>query len=135
MAEFVMKDMTSQFHIESRATSNWEHGNPIYPNTENFPKAQDSYDKTKTSQQISQADFEEFDVIIGMDGNNVRDLQKMAPAHAQNKIFQFAEKSVPDPWYTGDFDETYEMVKKVVKTGWTGYSHLIKNKIFYVIFL
>ncbi len=36
----------------------------------------------------------------------------MAPAHAQNKIFQFAEKSVPDPWYTGDFDETYEMVKK-----------------------
>lgn len=64
------------------------------------------------SQQISQADFEEFDVIIGMDSNNVRDLQKMAPAHAQNKIFQFAEKSVPDPWYTGDFDETYEMVKK-----------------------
>ncbi len=47
-----------------------------------------------------------------MDSNNVRDLQKMAPAHAQNKIFQFAEKSVPDPWYTGDFDETYEMVKK-----------------------
>ncbi len=34
MAEFVMKDMTSQFHIESRATSNWEHGNPIYPGTQ-----------------------------------------------------------------------------------------------------
>ncbi|HEM2991394.1 TPA: low molecular weight phosphotyrosine protein phosphatase, partial [Streptococcus suis] len=33
MAEFVMKDMTSQFHIESRATSNWEHGNPIYSGT------------------------------------------------------------------------------------------------------
>ncbi|HEM3170418.1 MULTISPECIES: low molecular weight protein-tyrosine-phosphatase [Streptococcus] len=113
MAEFVMKDMTSQFHIESRATSNWEYGNPIYPGTQKiFQKHKIPYDKTKTSQQISQADFEEFDVIIGMDSNNVRDLQKMAPAHAQNKIFQFAEKSVPDPWYTGDFDETYEMVKK-----------------------
>ncbi|HEL9630353.1 TPA: low molecular weight phosphotyrosine protein phosphatase, partial [Streptococcus suis] len=53
-----------------------------------------------------------FDVIIGMDSNNVRDLRKMAPAHAQDKIFQFADKSVPDPWYTGDFQETYRMVKQ-----------------------
>ncbi|VTT12404.1 phosphotyrosine protein phosphatase [Streptococcus suis] len=39
MAEFVMKDTTSQFHIESRATSNWEHGNPIYPGTQKFSKS------------------------------------------------------------------------------------------------
>ncbi|MFX3885006.1 low molecular weight phosphotyrosine protein phosphatase, partial [Streptococcus suis] len=91
MAEFVMKDMTSQFHSESRATSNWEQGNPIYSGTQKiFQKHKIPYDKTKTSQQISPADFEEFDVIIGMASNNVRDLQKMAPAHAQNKIFQFA---------------------------------------------
>ncbi|HFI0253659.1 TPA: low molecular weight protein-tyrosine-phosphatase [Streptococcus suis] len=113
MAEFVMKDLTDNLHIESRATSSWEHGNPIYPGTQQiFQEYGIPFDQTKTSQQISQTDFEEFDVIIGMDSNNVRDLRKMAPDHAQDKIFQFAEKSVPDPWYTGDFQETYRMVKQ-----------------------
>ncbi|HEM5984741.1 TPA: low molecular weight phosphotyrosine protein phosphatase [Streptococcus suis] len=113
MAEFVMKDLTDNLHIESRATSSWEHGNPIYPGTQQiFQEYGIAYDQTKTSQQISQTDFEEFDYIIGMDSNNVRDLRKMAPAHAQDKIFQFADKSVPDPWYTGDFQETYRMVKQ-----------------------
>ncbi|HEM4129212.1 TPA: low molecular weight phosphotyrosine protein phosphatase [Streptococcus suis] len=113
MAEFVMKSITDQHYIESRATSSWEHGNPIYPGTQKIFKQHNiPYDQTKTSQQISQTDFEEFDVIIGMDSNNVRDLRKMAPAHAKDKIFQFAEKSVPDPWYTGDFDETYRLVKQ-----------------------
>lgn len=113
MAEFVMKDLTNSLHIESRATSGWEHGNPIYPGTQQiFQEYGISYDQTKTSQRISSKDFMEFDVIIGMDSNNVRDLQKMAPAHAQDKIFQFAERSVPDPWYTGDFQETYRMVKQ-----------------------
>ncbi|CYV13292.1 low molecular weight protein-tyrosine-phosphatase [Streptococcus suis] len=113
MAEFVMKDLTDSFHIESRATSSWEHGNPIYPGTQKiFQEYSIPFDQTKTSQQISQTDFEEFDVIIGMDSNNVRDLRKMAPAQAQDKIFQFADNSVPDPWYTGDFQETYRMVKQ-----------------------
>ncbi|MBY5022240.1 low molecular weight phosphotyrosine protein phosphatase [Streptococcus suis] len=111
MAEFVMKDLTDNLYIESRATSSWEHGNPIYPGTQKiFQEYGIPYDQTKTSRQISQTDFEEFDAIIGMDSNNVRDLRKMAPAHAQDKIFQFADKSVPDPWYTGDFDETYRLV-------------------------
>ncbi len=111
MAEFVMKDLTKGFHIESRATSSWEKGNPIYPGTQGiFKKHGIPYDTTKCSMQISQADFEQFDVIIGMDINNVRDLMKMAPATARHKIFQFAETSVPDPWYTGDFDETYDLV-------------------------
>ncbi|HFU4500775.1 TPA: low molecular weight protein-tyrosine-phosphatase [Streptococcus suis] len=117
MAEFVMKNLTDNLHIESRATSSWEHGNPIYPGTQQILQEYGiPYDQTKTSQQISQTDFEEFDVIIGMDSNNVRDLRKMAPAHAQDKIFQFAEKSVPDPWYTGDFQETYRMVKQGCQT-------------------
>lgn len=97
MAEFVMKDLTNQVYIESRATSSWEHGNPIHPGTQNiFRKHNISYDSTKTSQQISQ---------------NIQDLKRMAPSSVQEKIFQFTDKSVPDPWYTGDFDETYEIVK------------------------
>ncbi len=113
MAEFVMKSLSDEYLVESRATSSWEHGNPIHSGTQKiFKEYGIAYNQTKTSRQISQTDFEEFDVIIGMDSNNVRDLQKMAPAHAQDKIFQFAERSVPDPWYTGDFQETYRMVKQ-----------------------
>ena len=112
MAEFVMKDLTNQVYIESRATSSWEHGNPIHPGTQKiFRKHNISYDSTKTSQQISQKDFETFDLIIGMDSQNIQDLKRMAPSSVQEKIFQFTDKSVPDPWYTGDFDETYEIVK------------------------
>ncbi|HFI0852758.1 low molecular weight phosphotyrosine protein phosphatase [Streptococcus suis] len=113
MAEFVMKDLTNQVYIESRATSSWEHGNPIHPGTQNiFRKHNISYDSTKTSQQISQKDFETFDLIIGMDSQNVQDLKRMAPSSAQDKIFQFTDQSVPDPWYTGDFNETYEIVRE-----------------------
>ena len=46
-----------------------------------------------------------------MDSQNIQDLKRMAPSSVQEKIFQFTDKSVPDPWYTGDFDETYEIVK------------------------
>lgn len=106
-----MKSLSDGLQIESRATSNWEHGNPIHQGTQAiFKKYAISYDKEKTSQQISAQDFAEFDYIVGMDESNIRDLRRMAPADFQDKIYQFADRGVPDPWYTGDFDETYELI-------------------------
>ena len=111
MAEFVMKDLTNKYHVESRATSSWEHGNPIHQGTQGiFKQHRIPFDSSKTSLQISQEDFDYFDIIIGMDSHNVHDLKQMAPSHTQNKIFQFADASVPDPWYTGDFEDTYQRV-------------------------
>ena len=70
MAEFVMKSMTSDYHVESRATSSWEHGNPIHRGTQGiFQQYQIPYDKDKTSLQIGREDFESFDYIIGMDAS------------------------------------------------------------------
>ncbi|KXT74747.1 Low molecular weight protein tyrosine phosphatase [Streptococcus sp. DD10] len=113
MAEFVMKGLADQFEVESRATSSWEHGNPIHMGTQGiFQRHKIAFDPSKTSQQISSADFKNFDYIIGMDSSNVADLKRMAPRNCQSKIYQFAQTSVPDPWYTGDFDETYERVLK-----------------------
>ncbi|RSJ09380.1 Low molecular weight protein-tyrosine-phosphatase YfkJ [Streptococcus intermedius] len=111
MAEFVMKNLTDEFYVESRATSDWEHGNPIHSGTQGiFRKYAIPYDKSKTSQQISRQDFVDFDYIVGMDESNFQELMKIAPDEYLEKVFQFAEKSVPDPWYTGDFDETYQLV-------------------------
>ena len=62
------------------------------------------YDVSKTSLQISDQDFHTFDLILGMDENNVADLKRMAPPGTEHKIHLFAGESVPDPWYTGDFE-------------------------------
>ena len=65
MAEFVMKSLTDDYEIESRATSSWEHGNPIHKGTQEIFKTHDiPYNSSKASQQISKADFEYFDYII-----------------------------------------------------------------------
>ena len=45
-----------------------------------------------------------------MDKSNFQDLRKIAPRKYLEKVFQFEERSVPDPWYTGDFDETYRLI-------------------------
>ncbi|WP_159721016.1 low molecular weight protein-tyrosine-phosphatase [Streptococcus halichoeri] len=115
MAEFVMKSyITHQgIVVESRGTFNWEHGNPIHHGTQAIlTKYEIPYDPTKTSQQISQADLQEFDYIIGMDQSNVEDLYAIASPKDAAKIALFNQAGVPDPWYTGDFEETYALVTK-----------------------
>lgn len=115
MAEFVMKALAKQDQlvIESRATSTWEQGNPIHQGTQKILKKYDiDYDGQKSSQQISPHDFEAFDYIIGMDCDNVKDLKKMSAKNQASKIHLFIEGGVPDPWYTGDFEETYRLVTK-----------------------
>ena len=107
MAEFVMKSMADNYEIQSRATSSWEQGTQGI-----FQQYQIPYEKGKTSLQISKEDFEDFDYIIGMDASNVSDLRQMCPGDCQDKIYSFASESVPDPWYTGDFEETYRRVQE-----------------------
>ena len=113
MAEFIMKSLTDQVHIESRATSNWEHGNPIHRGTRQIFQTYDiAYDANKRSIPLSKADFYEFDYLIGMDQQNVRDLLEMAPADCQGKVFPFDQEGVPDPYYTSRFEATYRQVQK-----------------------
>lgn len=111
MAEFVMKSLTDKYEVQSRATSSWEQGNPIHKGTQEIFRSHGvPYDTSKTSQQISKNDFEYFDYIIGMDESNLADLYQMCPQDQQDKIQAFASESVSDPWYTGDFEETYDRI-------------------------
>ena len=68
------------------------------------------FDSSKGSQQISQADFEFFDLVVGMDESNVEDLLQISAGRYDDKIKLFRPGGVPDPWYTGDFEETYKLV-------------------------
>lgn len=111
MAEFVMKSLTDKLEIESRATSGWEHGHLIHEGTQQiFKEHRIDYDVLKESTKMSPADFDYFDLIIGMDASNVADLKAMSDVKYHEKIVQFAEESVPDPYYTGDFNATYRRV-------------------------
>ncbi|KXT78763.1 low molecular weight protein-tyrosine-phosphatase [Streptococcus sp. DD13] len=112
IAEFVMKSLLGdRCAIESRATSSWEHGNPIHSGSQEVMKEHGiSFDSSKSSQQIDLVDFSHFDYIIGMDQSNLRDLKQMAPQSLHHKIYAFSEQDIPDPWYTGDFQETYDLI-------------------------
>lgn len=113
MAEFVMKSLLDgrDWQVESRATSDWEMGNPIHRGTQGiFKQYGISYDVHKESQQVTRTDLDTFDYIIAMDKQNLADLRQLANPEQYAKIALFAEDSVPDPWYTGDFEETYRLV-------------------------
>lgn len=115
MAEFMMRELASdkELEIASRATSGWEHGNPIHHGTQKIlKKYKIAYNSSKYSQQISLEDFAYFDYIIGMDKTNVDDLKQLSMGQFNQKIFLFNDDGVPDPYYTGDFEETYTLVKK-----------------------
>ena len=122
MAEFVLKDMVArrgladEFEIESAATSTEEIGNPVHPGTVGELRRHDigGFEK-KRARQLRRTDYDAFDLIIGMDEANMRNMDRMLggdPAGKLHKMLDFAgsTRDVADPWYTGDFDTTYEDV-------------------------
>ena len=121
MAEFVMKDMvnkaglTDEYYIESAATSREEIGNDTHPGTKRkLTEVGIPYTKRK-ARQVTKKDYDEFDYLVIMDQNNMRNLNRIITDDPENKVFKlldFAGKNrdIADPWYTGNFDETYDDV-------------------------
>ena len=96
MAEFVMKelDQGKSLHIESRATSSWEHGNPVHQGTQKIlRKYAISFDSSKGSQQISQADFEFFDLVVYLPVVYLRKLLSFFPFLDQGGNYVFSKIS------------------------------------------
>lgn len=122
MAEFVLKDMVARreladgFEIESAATSTEEIGNPVHPGTVGELRRHGigGFEK-KRARQLCRADYDAFDLIIGMDEANMRNMGRMLGGDPEGKLHKMMEfagsaRDVADPWYTGDFDTTYEDV-------------------------
>lgn len=121
MAEFVMKDLVrqmgieKQFEIASAATSREEIGNAVYPPARRKLAEHGISCDGKTSRQITMDDYRHYDYIIAMDQNNLRNLRKMLGEDVDNKIsllmdYTSRPADVADPWYTGDFDATWNDV-------------------------
>ena len=121
MAEFVMKDlvnkkgMADQFEIASAATSTEEIGNPVYPPAKRKLKEHGISCEGKTARQMTKADYAYYDYIIAMDRFNLRNMTRFAGNDPDNKVsllmdFTSRPGDVADPWYTGDFDATWDDV-------------------------
>lgn len=121
MAEFVMKDLvqkaglTDHFYIESAATSTEEIGNEVYPPAKRKLAEHGISCKGKTARQMTRSDYQRFDLLIGMDNWNIRNMTRIAGGDPEGKIHKLLDYTarkgdVADPWYTGDFDATWRDV-------------------------
>ena len=123
MAEFVMKDLVrkagreGEFHIQSAATHRDEIGSDTHYGTKEILKLKGVPFTPRHAVQMVKADYEKYDLIIGMDSENMTYIKRIIGEDTKNKVhlllsFAGEKRSVADPWYTGDFDKTYDDVVK-----------------------
>lgn len=122
MGEFILKDMTAKqgisdsFYIRSAATSTEEIGNPVYPPAKRELALHGISCSGKTAVQLSYSDYDKFDLFIGMDSANIRNMTRILRGDPQNKIRKLMDYAsggdVSDPWYSGDFTTAYNDIYK-----------------------
>ncbi len=121
MAEFVMKDLVEkagvaqQFLIESAATSTEEIGNSVYPPARRKLAEHGISCQGKTARQMTRLDYDRYDLLIGMDSWNIRNMRAISGGDPEGKIRMLMDYTnrpgdVADPWYTGDFEATWRDV-------------------------
>lgn len=118
MAEYVMKDLVrkagreAEFEIASAATSSEEIGNAVYPPARRKLAEHGISCNGHAARQLRRQDYEYYDLLIGMDSYNIRNMNRICGGDPDSKIHMLMEYTdrfgdVADPWYTGDFDATW----------------------------
>ena len=121
MAEALFRDilnrenLSEKVTVDSAATSSWHIGSPPHKGTLAILKKYNVSSDDLIGRQLTKQDFEKFDYIIGMDESNVKNIYDITGKPQHPKIIRLLEltehkKDVPDPYYTGDFEETYQLV-------------------------
>ena len=112
MAEYILKDMLHKagkdgaFEVASAAVSREEIGNPVYPPARRELQRHGISCDGHRARQVTQNDFQHYDRIYYMDASNKRYLDRMLPRD-EEKIRPLLSRDVADPWYTGDFEQTW----------------------------
>lgn len=121
MAEFVFRNMVkkegleNEFYIASSATSREEIGNPVYPPAKRKLKQHGISCDGKRAIQITKDDYKNYDYIIAMESYNIRNMMKIIGIDKDNKVYRLLDftdnkKDIDDPWYSGNFDITYDEI-------------------------
>lgn len=127
MAEAMFRKMitqaglSKQVQVDSAGTSSEEEGNGPHPGALKIMKKYDLPTDGLVSRPITQQDFYDADLIIGMDDMNIRRLRNIAPASTKDKIHEAYDAvpgkrgtSIPDPWYTNRFQDTYDSLAEAL---------------------
>ena len=135
MAEYVFKDLVDKenlsddFYIDSAATSSEEEGNGMHYGTrKKLIEKNKNLDK-KIKRKIKKEDYDKYDFIIGMEESNIRNIKKIIGIDTKNKVYRLLDfskrpRDIADPWYTGNFDITYDDIYE----GCNSLLSYIKNK-------
>ncbi|MBO4675636.1 MAG: low molecular weight phosphotyrosine protein phosphatase [Elusimicrobiaceae bacterium] len=121
MAEFVLKTLVQKaglsphFEIASAATSTEEIGNPVYPPARQKLAEHGISCAGKTARQLTCDDYNAYDLLIAMDHANIHNIERICGPDNARKIHLLMEyansaREVADPWYTGDFEQTWQDV-------------------------
>lgn len=123
MAEYLMKHLVQQagcaerFSIASAATSNEEIGNPVYPPARRKLAEHGISCSGHAARRMTRADYDQYDLLIGMDRENLYNMTRICGGDPAGKIHLLMDYTshpgdVADPWYTGDFDQTWQDVQE-----------------------
>lgn len=121
MAEFVLKDMARKkgldWEIDSAATSTEEIGNDIHHGTKVKLTAKEIPFTSRRARQMTKADYEHYDLLIGMDRYNMINMRRFYQNDPKDKLrllLDFTDRGgdIADPWYTGNFDATYNDIEE-----------------------
>lgn len=125
MAEYLMRYLLRQQGVDnvitaSAATSAEEIGNPVHRGTAAVLHSLGIDFSDKRARQMTKKDYKEYDLLIGMDTANILNIAKIVGNDSENKIYRlldFTEEKgdISDPWYTGDFQQTYFDVERGCK--------------------
>ena len=117
MAEYIFRQMVkekgleNEFVIASAATSYEEIGNPVHYGTRRILNKRGIDCSVKRAVRITEQDYDKYDLLIGMDSYNIRNMRRMFGGDPEEKIKLLLDytgecRDVADPWYTGDFEST-----------------------------
>lgn len=124
MAEFVFRDMAEKrglgwkYAVSSAGTSDEEEGNPVHPGTKRkLSSVGVAVDPNKRARQMTRADYGKYDLLIGMEARNVADMRRITGGDSEGKMrrlldYSDSPRNIADPWYTGNFDETYDDIQE-----------------------
>lgn len=126
MAEAIMRDLvekeglSEKVSVDSAGTGSWHIGDPPHKGTQKKLAEYNVSTEGLVARQFSKEDFEEYDYIVGMDESNIQNIHRMTGRPDHPNIIRLldltdAKKDVPDPYYTGDFQETYDLVSEGCK--------------------
>lgn len=113
MAEYMMKkklkdlNLEEEFQIVSRATSYEEEGNDIYPPAKRKLQEKNIPFSFHKSTRLEPTDYDKYDYFICMEQRNISNSLRILGNDINNKVFTLLDKDIADPWYTGNFDATY----------------------------